>query len=144
MGRKEKVETTYSIKTYSGLLFPEGYRNYLKSRWMRTFRFGNDYMKLTDSDSYYDAYGSYICNILNEPGTKVTLAVLTDDPDVALGFSVMTDEVLHYVYVGIDYRMQGIATRIAPKHFREFTHLTRIGLKLWPRKFPNAIFQPFQ
>lgn len=144
MGHKEKVETGYLKKTYSGICLPQNYTNYVKSKWMRSFRFGNDYMKLTDSDSYYEAYETYIDSILNGIDNKVSLAVLSDDPDVALGFSVYSDEVLHYVYVGIDYRMQGIGASLVSGPVREFTHLTRIGLKLWPKKAPHAKFQPFQ
>ncbi len=144
MADKEKIETGYRTKTYQGVLLPKTYYNYVRAKWMRSFRFGNDYMKLTDSDSYYDAYSGYIATILNQDDTKVTLAVLSDDHDVALGFCVVGDEVLHYIYVGLDYRNQGIGTKIAPKYFREFTHLTKIGLKLWTKKAPNAIFQPFQ
>jgi GNAT superfamily N-acetyltransferase len=144
MAGKEKIETTYSLKTYQGILLPETYINYVKSKWMRSFRFGNDYMRLTDSDSFYDAYSTYVATILNQLDTKVTLALLTEDKDVALGFSVVGDEVLHYIYVGLDYRNQGIGTSLCPKYFKEFTHLTKIGLKLWPKKAPNAIFNPFQ
>jgi len=143
MANQETVETGYTIKTYQGLLLPEAYTNYIKARWMRSFRRGNDYMKLSDSDAYFNAYSTYINNILNDDETSVSLAVLYDEPDVALGFSVLTDMCLHYIYVGQDYRRQGIGTGLLPTNIREISHLTKIGLELWPKKMPRAVFNPF-
>lgn len=141
---RKNSATGFHIKTYSGLLLPDVYANFLRKGWLTSFRHGNDYMKLTDSESYYDAYGSYIAGVLNQGTTKVRLAVLSDDPDVALGFSVAAEDVLHYVYVGLDYRKQGIGRSLVPQGIREITHLTRIGLELWPKKLKHTIFQPFQ
>ncbi len=132
------------IKMYSGPVLPDTYLNYVKSKWLRSFRYGNDYMKLTDAAAYFCAYEAHISNILKRPKTKVRLAVLSDDPDVALGFSVTSEHVLHYVYVGLDYRRQGIGRSLVPKGIEEFTHLTKIGMTLWPKDLKNAVFQPFQ
>lgn len=101
-------------------------------------------MRLTNKESYFEAYDHYISGIFNDGGTKVTLAVLSDDPDVALGFAVTTDNALHYVYVGSDYRKHGIGKTLVPCEVKEFTHLTTVGLRLWHTKAPNALFNPFQ
>lgn len=50
-----------------------------------------------------------IRDLLNNHETKTTIAVLKDDTDFILGFSVITDRNLDWVYVKKDYRMRGVA-----------------------------------
>jgi hypothetical protein len=143
MPGKEKVTTTYTTKTYHGILLPDTYMNYVLSKWMRSYRYGNDLMRLTDSESYFDNYETHIRDILNDGETRVRLAVLSDEPDAALGFSVVQGDVLHYVYVGVDYRLNGIGSQLAAGSFSKFSHLTKVVLKIWPKKMPNLKFDMF-
>lgn len=144
MADKETVATTYYTKVYPGHLLPQTYLYFVIMRWARSFRYGNDYIRLTDSAAYFDRYKSYISKILQFENSVVRLAVLSDDPDVALGFSVVSGNTLHYVYVGTDYRHNGIGTMLVPLEVKDFTHLTKVGLKLWKKKAPRAIFNPFR
>lgn len=112
------------------------------SKWLRSLRFGNEYFKLIDSDSYYHSYHIYINQLLQRPSVFVHLAVLSDDHDVVLGFSVMELGVLHYVHVHKDQRKQGIGTNLA-KDFHTITHLTHIGVSIWNKKYPKVRFNPF-
>lgn len=144
MADQKEIESVCKIKICKGDRLPDTYRNFIIARWTRSFRYGNDYMRLTDSDSYYNAYSRYVQSILEQPHTLVRIAILADTPDVAFGFAVTAKEVLHYVYVGLDYRSQGIGRLLVPGPISEFTHLTKAGLKLWPTKNPEAKFNPFQ
>lgn len=143
MAHQEQLATTYQVKVFANKPIPESFTNFVLAKWMKSFRYGNDYIKLSDSDSYYAAYERYIRSILESPFTTTRLAVLTDEPDAALGFSVSSGKTLHYVYVGLDYRCQGIGTRLVPFNVEEFTHLTKKGMKLWATKAPKAIFNPW-
>lgn len=136
--------TTYQIKAYKGGSLPESFTNFVLAKWMKSFRYGNDYIRLSDSDSYYRAYERYLKSILESPLMTIRLALLTEDPDVAFGFSVSSGHTLHYVYVGLDYRGQGIGKKLVPLEVKEFTHLTKKGLKLWSLKAPTAVFNPWQ
>ncbi len=78
------------------------------------------------------------------PNTLVRVAVLSDDPDVALGFSVSEGHVLHYVHTQKDVFRQGIARSLVPFEVKVLTHLTKTGMMLWSTKLPEAIFNPFQ
>jgi GNAT superfamily N-acetyltransferase len=113
------------------------------SKWLRTHRYGNEYFKLIDSDAYYTVYKAYINVILNRPNTIVKLAVLTDEPDTVLGFSVVEGSALHYVWSHKDNRGIGIARALVPPGIEYITHLTKIGMSLWNSKLPNAKFNPF-
>lgn len=140
----EKIEPTYTIVRYLGKELPANYRSLILSKWMRSYRYGNDYIGLTDSDAYFAAYGIFITALISlRPDTVVRLAVLSDDRDVVLGFSVTRGNVLDYVHVHKDYRRQQIARRLVPIEVNQFTHLTKAGLKIWATKAPSAKFNPF-
>lgn len=136
-------EGMVEIHLYEGRKLPEQYLNLVRSRWKRSYRHCNDFMKLVYAPAYYQAYSVYIENILNRPTCEVRLAVLADDNDVVLGFGVAERNVLHYVEVPTAYRKNGIGRNLIPEKVEWFTHLTKIGLKLWGRKFPDAKLNPF-
>jgi len=138
----------YKVLAFSGTdpaLAP--YRNFVLSRFKKSLRLGNDWFMLIDSQAYFSAYDHVIHNILSRPMTVVRLAVLTDDEDVCLGFSVMEDETLHYVYVKNDwqstFRKKGIGAALVPTPFSRITHLTTIGQSIRAKKFPDIPFNPF-
>jgi GNAT superfamily N-acetyltransferase len=136
-------EASYKVVTYPGSELPEAYRNLIFSKWMRSLRFGNEYYKLIDSDAYYSTYHKYIEMLLNRPTTSVNLAVLADEPDTALGWSVTEPGILHFIHVQRELRKQGIGKALTPPDTTVITHVTKIGLSLWPTKLPNARFNPF-
>lgn len=138
--------SSYTILTFSGSSLPDSYKNLVYSKWLRSLRFGNDYFKLIDSDSYYSTYHSYIGSVLSRPTTIVRLAVLTEDKDVVFGFSIAEDqqEVLHYVHVHKDTRKQGIATSLLPKQWSVITHITKTAMSIWQSKYSKVIFNPFK
>lgn len=140
---KQAVDSTYSIISFVGTQLPDSYRNMIYSKWMRSLKHGNDYYQLIDNDSYYSTYRAYIDVLLAKPGCVVKLAVLTEDHDVCLGFSVSRGDILDYVHVHKDMRKQGIATALVPKDFKWITHLTKIGLSIWGSKLQNVKFNPF-
>jgi GNAT superfamily N-acetyltransferase len=139
----EVQKDSYKIIGCYGKNLPSQYKNMIFSRWLRSLRHGNDYFKLIDSDTYYDTYHRYIELVLARKNTIVSIAVLSDDEDVALGFSIQEGVALHYIHVHKDNRKQGIATALVSKKIEVITHLTKTGLVVWNLKLPNAIFDPF-
>lgn len=143
MGNKEEnLGPTYTVLRYEKQI-PLDYLNFVFSKWMRSYRFGNDFMKLVESDHYFKSYELYIANILARPNTVLRIAALSDNHDVALGFSVVRDHVLDYVHVHKDFRKQGMGKKLVPPGIIAFTHLTKTGMKLWPTRMPRAKFTPF-
>ena len=143
IGQTQSV-ATYSIIVFPGNTLPEEYQNVVLARWLRTLRFGNEYFKLIDKNVYFTTYNEYIKSILVRPTVSIKLAVLTEDPDVVLGWSVSEGKTLHYVHVQKDQRSQGIGLSLIPTDTDTFTHLTKAGALLWTSKFPAAIFNPFK
>jgi hypothetical protein len=138
------TQESYTVLAFEGSHLPENYKALVYSKWMRSLRYGNSYFKLTSSDEYFAAYNRFIEGLLLSEGSKVRLAVLTNDPDVVLGFSVSRPDVLDYVHVQKDQRKQGIATSLTNFPFTFITHLTQDGLSIWGSKLKNVRFNPFQ
>jgi len=135
------------MSTYSIITVPQEkldpYRALIFQRWLKTLRYGNDMFRLTDQKSYYRAYHAYIDRILAKEDTRIRLAVLSEDHDVVLGFSVSRGNVLDYVHVLQDQRKIGIGKHLVPKEIDTITHLTRTGLEIWANKYPKWKFDPF-
>lgn len=143
----KEINSSYELIGFRGTILPKQYHNMIKAKWKRSFRHGNDYIRLCDLKSYYLAYDTYIASILQRAHVMVLLAVLSDNHDIVLGFCIFERNhhqgILHYVYVQKDFRKIGIAKMIVPTQIDIITHLTRTGLELWNSKCPKAIFNPF-
>ena len=134
---------SYQIITRLGLddLEPR-YVALIYSKWLRSMRHGNEWFKAIDSNEYYSKYHTLITLFLRKPETIIKLAVLTDDPDVVLGFAVSRGNILDYVHVHKDQRRQGIARNLAGNP-DTYTHLTKHGKLFVNSVIPQAKFNPF-
>ena len=136
-----KPESAYSIIAYPAIKLPVQYRNYVLAKFKRSLRHGNDYFKLWDANSYYEAYERYCQVLFNRPDAVIRLAVLTDDRDVALGFSLIERDILHYVFVQSEQRNKGIGKSLVPVPIAWITHLTNTGVRIWS-SHPGPKFDP--
>lgn len=143
---EENSPSTYTVIKYPGLELPECYRNMIFSKWLRSLRYGNDMFKLIDPESYYSAYSRQVQFVLSRKEALVRLAVLTDNHDVALGFSVSRGNVLDIVHVQKDMRKQGIGSALFPDGIAWFTSLTKTALGIWGSndKYKSLKFDPFR
>jgi hypothetical protein len=143
-GRNGIAPCTYKIISYTAHKLPESYKPMIFSKWMRSLRYGNNYFEAIDSNVYYKTYQKYIQSILERPGAMVRLSTLSDDPDICLGWSISEGNTLHYIHVQWEQRNQGIGKSLLPPGIRQFTHLTKTGMKIWrDDKYSHAIFNPF-
>lgn len=139
----------YSIISFKGCELPEAYRSMLYSKWLRSLRYGNPAFKIIDSDQYYKHYSLVIDNLLAKPDSIIKLAVLSDDHDVVLGFSVHREDVLDYIYVNKDFRNIGVGTKLMPEGITTFKHFTLAGGAIWQsrdpakQKYKHLKFNPF-
>ena len=133
----------YKVIAYKGEKLPEQYRALVYSKWLRSLRYGNDYFRLIDSRSYFKVYHLFISKLLSQSDSVVHLAVLGDDYDVVLGFSVSRNNLLDYVHVHKDYRRTGIGTSLVPAGIDFITHITRQGMSFWNNRLKDAVFNPF-
>lgn len=141
-GVETAPKTTYTVLRYRGTELPESYKALVFSKWLRSLRYGNEYFKLIYQPAYFLVYHQYIESLLAKDNSVVRLAVVSDDEDTVLGFSVMQQSTLHYVHVHTDQRKQGIAKSLC-KDVTVITHITNDGLKIWG-KYPEIRFNPFE
>lgn len=139
----EKSEASYKIIKFKASELPEQYRNMVFSKMLRSLRFGNEYFKLIEPGIYYDIYNTYIKSLLSRPSAVVNLAVLSDDLDVVLGWSLIEPKKLHYVHVQKDMRNQGIGQELCKEPFDTITHITLKGVNLWNKYYREVKFNPF-
>jgi GNAT superfamily N-acetyltransferase len=135
--------SSYRIVEFAATDMPDAYENLVFSKWLRSLRFGNEFFKLIEPEAYYRAYSKYLFNVLENPETRLRFAVLSDDNDVVLGFSVFNGTVLYYVHVHADNRRLGIGKQLVPKDIDTITHLTKTGMTIWASKYPQWKFNPF-
>lgn len=91
--------------------------------------------------AYFLMYHKFIENLLQKPGCIVKLAVLSDDHDVVLGYSVSREDVLDYIFVQKESRGQKIATALIPQ-ITAFTHTTADWHPIWQSKYKECEFKP--
>jgi GNAT superfamily N-acetyltransferase len=139
----DDLQASYSIIAYQAKDLPPQYKNMVLSKWKRSLRHGNDYFKLVDSDHFYWAYDKYIGMLMHRQDAVIRLAVLSDDKDVVLGWSMTRGDCLDYVWVDPLQRNKGIATDLVPTTTKSFTHMTKHALPIWQKKLSHATFRPF-
>lgn len=122
------------------------YENLILATWLKAQRYGNDWFQDIEPAAYYSTQKQVIAAILSRPDTLVRLAVLPDDEDVALGWSVVENSILHFVFVkgDIQARRHGIGRALVPPGIDTFSHITKIGRAIWKAKAPNLKFNPFR
>lgn len=134
---------SYKVMTMIPKALSEEQRNFIRARFIRSLREGNDWFKEIEPSSYYHSYSFFIEKLLSRPKCEVRLAVFQDEPDTILGWSLMEPNVLHYVYVKPEVRQQGVGKELTQAKINSFTHLTKIGKLIW-KKRKEWKFDPFQ
>lgn len=83
--------------------------------------------------------------LINSPNTVVKIACLKEDPDVILGYSILSADfsTIHWVFVKKDWRKNGIAKSLVPQYPTTVTHLSLQGKNLMA-KFKDCVFNPFK
>lgn len=136
-------EDSFDVISFQGDQLKPSFQALVYSRFLKSLRYGNDYFRLIESKPYFDVYHAYLATILTRENTRVKFAVLSENHDNVLGFSITEPNKLHYCHVQKDYRRQGVAKALCSEPFHVITHLTNVGASIWNNKFPKVQFNPF-
>lgn len=111
--------------------------------FLRGLYYGDTWFSSIPKDVFMDNYKLVIQSLLAKSQVKV--ACLNEDPDVILGYSVLSPDFqgVHWVFVKAAWRRQGVARSLVPSHPTHVTHLTKLGSQLL-NKLNGAIFNPFK
>lgn len=112
--------------------------------FLRGMYYGDSWFSLIPKDIFMDNYKVFMSELINSPNTIIKVACLREEPDVILGYSVLSRDLntAHYVYVKAAWRNHGIARNLLPTTLVYVSHLTKLGKSLL-HKFPNTTFNPF-
>lgn len=95
--------------------------------WLRGLYYGNRLFNCIEKDVFFKTYPQVINKLLMT--SDVSIACLTSDPDVIVGYAITQGDRLHWVYTKRSWRKMGIAKLLlSSKDIRVFTHLTDQGM----------------
>ncbi len=118
--------------------------NLILATFLRGLFYGDSWFSQIPKDIFMNNYKLVIQAIINNPNSVIKIACLPDDPDVILGYSVLSGDykTIHWVYVKSAWRKKGIGRSLVPQHAEYVSHLTELGKNLL-NKINNPKFNPF-
>lgn len=118
---------------------------FIISTFLKALYYGDSWFSSIPKDVFMDNYKLVAQSLMQGANTVVKVACLPEDPDVILGYSILSADfqVIHFVYVKRHWRFRGIATALTPRHPTAVTHMTTQALPLMSKLSP-AIFNPFK
>lgn len=129
---------------YSTRAGVEGDHHLIYATFLRGLYYGDSWFSLIPKDIFMANYKLYIQALINSPSVVITIACLPDDPDVILGYSILSADyqTVVWVYVKSAWRKKGIGRALVPQHPTYVSHLTEVGKSLLS-KINNPLFNPF-
>lgn len=119
--------------------------NLIFATWLKSYQAASPNTKHIPRDDYFTGHHKVLERIFARKPT-VMLAVLPDDHEVILGYSVTENDTIHYVYVKPAFRRYGIATAllgasgISPR--ARFTHYTYV-IRLMHERVKEMTYNPY-
>lgn len=112
--------------------------------FLRGLYYGDSWYSQIPKDIFMNNYKLIANAIVNSPNTTIKIACLPDEPDVILGYSILSSDyqTIHWVYVKSAWRLKGIGRSLVPQHPSYVSHLTTLGKTLL-HKLPKTVFNPF-
>lgn len=119
-------------------------KNFILATFLRGLYYGESYYSLIPKQVFMENYKTVAEAIINNPKNIIMIACLKEDPNVILGYSILSADptTIHWVYIKSMWRKKGIAKSLLPADPVAVTHLSKLGLSLLP-KFKDIIFNPF-
>lgn len=120
-------------------------RNFVLATFLRGLYYGDSWFSMIPKGSFMNNYKKVAEALIASPNVIIKVACLREDPDVILGYSIMSANhtVLHFIFVKSMWRQKGIGRSLLPDRLFAVTHLTRLGKDLLP-KLKDTVFDPFK
>lgn len=115
---------------------------FIYSTWLKGLRWGSEWHKSVDQDSYFKGQHRVIEKILHDPKTTIKVACLKDTPEIIVAYAVYTGETLHWCQVKADWRLIGLSKDLIPLNIKVVSHVTKAGVSML-KKHPHVIFNPY-
>lgn len=120
-------------------------RNFILATFLRGLYYGDSWFSAIDKKAFMENYKKVAEALISGNNTIINIACLKDEPDVILGYSILSSDyqTIHWVFVKESWRKKGIAKSLCPQYPSTVTHLNKLGKTLLT-KFPGVIFNPFK
>lgn len=120
-------------------------KSFILATFLRGLYYGDSWFSLIPKHIFMDNYKHIAQLLVNNPNTVIKVACLKEDPNVILGYSLLSGDLhtMHFVFVKKAWRMKGIARSLVPSNLGCVTHLTTVGKDLL-KKHSVIIFDPFR
>lgn len=124
-----KVSDIHILEFKAGDEGVKPYIQFLFVTYLKSLRYGNPWFEDIEPHPYYEVHHKILEELLSRPYSVLKIAVLPDDHDVAIAWSLSEKHLLHYVFVKakIEARKIGIASSLIPEDITTVTHLTKAG-----------------
>lgn len=118
--------------------------SFIMATWLRGLYYGESWFSEIPKNIFMSNYKKIAQATLISPKVEVRVACLKEDPDVILGYSIVSknQEAVIWTFVKTAWRRQGIGKSLIPSNPKYVTHLTALGKTLMP-KLPATKFNPF-
>ncbi len=118
--------------------------NFILATMLRGLYYGDTWFSEIPKDLFMKEHHKVLVNTISRPDCAVRVAVLPDDGDVILGYSIsLKDTALVWVYVKNSFRKMGIARSLVPATIQSVTYLTKLG-KAILKGYPSVVFDPYR
>lgn len=130
----------YKIRDYR-----EDDKSFVLATFLRGLYYGDSWFKLIPKQIFMQNYKLIAERVVVSPKVTIKIACLPDEPDVILGYSMMSSDykTVHWVYVKSVWRLKGIGKSLIPENPENVTHLSELGNRLLEEKYKETIFNPF-
>jgi len=120
-------------------------KSFILATFLRGLYYGDSWFSEIPKDIFMENYKRVVEALLNSPNVSVKVACLREDPDVILGYSILSKDftTIHWVYCKSAWRKKGIGRSLVPQFPTTYTHLSALGKSL-RSKLGTAIFNPFK
>lgn len=118
--------------------------NFILATWLRGLYYGESWFSSIPKNIFMHNYKKIAQSTLVSPKVEIKVACLKEDPDIILGYAILSKntEAIVWVFVKTAFRRQGIGKSLVPKSPKYVTHLTALGKTLLT-KLPETQFNPF-
>lgn len=121
-------------------LLPED-TNFILATVLRGLYYGGSIFSEMRKQAFMEKYHEVVKHLLIQNANTTKVACLKEDPSVILGYSLMSNETINFVFVKKSWRGIGIARDLIPSTIKSVSHLTKTGMSI--AKKQGWDFNPF-
>jgi hypothetical protein len=120
-------------------------KNFILATFLRGLYYGESFFSRMPKDLFMNKYKLVANALVNDKNVLIKVACLPEDPDVVLGYSVLSadQQTVFWVFVKSAWRKRGIAKSLLPQEPKYVAHLTKLGDSLLCKFKTEPKLNPF-